>query len=138
MPDDEDDAVAYQLVCCGDRLIRVAEVVAHEELDLLAEEAALAIEIRGRHPSTAFELLAEPRLRAAHWTSHPNPDFGRRGPCAEWRQDDCRSKNDGSSAHRVASHGHGQHGSFPGSGNGEPHRRQRCSRARALARAKLH
>jgi hypothetical protein len=43
MPDDEDDAVAYQLVCCGDRLIRVAEVVAYDELDLLAEEAALAL-----------------------------------------------------------------------------------------------
>ena len=57
MPDDEDDAVAYQLVCCGDRLIRVAEVVGHDELDLLAEEAAFAVEISGRHPGAALELL---------------------------------------------------------------------------------
>ena len=34
VPDDKDDAVAYQLVCCGDCLIRIAEVVGHKELDL--------------------------------------------------------------------------------------------------------
>jgi hypothetical protein len=32
MPDDEDDAVADQLVCGGDRLIRVAEIIRSDEL----------------------------------------------------------------------------------------------------------
>ena len=89
MPDDEDDAVAYQLVCCGDRLIRVAEVVGHNELDLLAEDAALGVEIRGRHPGAALELLAEPSLSAGHWAGHANQDLGRRG-----RSPGCCSQND--------------------------------------------
>jgi peptide/nickel transport system substrate-binding protein len=66
MPDHQDDAVACQLVWRGDRLIRVAEVVGHDELDLLPEDAAFG-EIRGRHPGAALELLAEPGLSAGHW-----------------------------------------------------------------------
>ena len=40
MPDDEDHTVADQLVCGGDRLVGIAEVVRRDQPDLLAEHAA--------------------------------------------------------------------------------------------------
>src|SRR6476660_1759912 len=99
MPDDEDDAGAYQLVRCGDRLIRVAEVVRHDELDLLVEEAAFAVDIRGRHPGAALELLAEPRLRAGHWAGNANQDLSPRG-----RSPACRSQHDSDSEQPLEDH----------------------------------
>ena len=99
MPDDEDDTVAYQLVRCGDRLIRVAKIVGHDELDLLAEEAALAVEIRGRHPGAALELLAEPRLRAGHWAGNANQDLSPDG-----RSPACRSQHDSDSEQPLENH----------------------------------
>ena len=83
-------------------MIRVAEVVRYNELDLLAEHAAGGIEILDRGSGAALELLAEPRLRAGHWAGHANPDLGRRGPHAEQRQDDRYGKNDGWGAHGGA------------------------------------
>jgi hypothetical protein len=100
MPDDEDHAVADQLVCCGDRLCRVAEVVAHDQLALLAEEAALGVEICGRHRSAALELLAKLRLRAGHWASHTNQDLGPRDRCP-----DCRDADNTDEEKSPADHG---------------------------------
>ena len=99
MPDDEDNAAAYQLVCCGDRLIRIAEVVGHEEVDLVAEDAALGVKIGGRHPDTALELLAEPSLTASHWAGHTNQDLSFRRRSAE-----CRNRDDTSDEQSAADH----------------------------------
>ena len=57
------------------------------------------------------------------------PDHTIGGPNAERRQDDRGGKNGSSSAHgSCPCHGGGQHGSFFGSGNREPRRRQRRPR----------
>jgi hypothetical protein len=83
MPDDENDAVADQLVCGGDRLIGVTEVVSDDHLDLLAKDAAISVEIRGRHTGAAFELLAEPRLSAGHRAGHADQNLGLCHVCAQ-------------------------------------------------------
>ena len=44
MSDDEDHTVADQLVCGGDRLVGVAEVVRGDEPNLVAEDAAGGVE----------------------------------------------------------------------------------------------
>src|SRR5215217_2406499 len=104
MPDDEDDAFAYQLVCCGNRLIRIAEVVGHEELDFVAEDATLGVEIGGRHPGTALELLAEPSLTAGHWAGHTNQDFRPSGCIkgTERHQHERGGEKDGPDPHGAA------------------------------------
>ena len=61
MPGDEDHAVADQLAGERHRLIGVAEVVAHDQLDTLAEDAALGVEIRDRHPGAALDTARRPR-----------------------------------------------------------------------------
>jgi hypothetical protein len=101
MPDDEDDTIAYQLVCCGDRLIRIAKVVGHEELDLLAEDATFGVEIRDRHRDTALELLAEPRLTAGHWAGHTNQDLSLRRRSTEYRKRDDTSDEQSATDHRT-------------------------------------
>jgi hypothetical protein len=88
MSDDEDGTVACQLVCCGDRLIRVAEIVDHNQLDPLAEHAAGGIEILDRESGAALELPAEPRLRARHRARHPNQDLRPSGPAERGGEDD--------------------------------------------------
>ena len=104
MPDDEDDAFAYQLVCCGNRLIRIAEVVSHEELDLVAEDATLGVEISSRHPGTALELLAEPSLTAGHCAGHTDQDLRPSGCIkrAERRQHERGSENNDADPHGDA------------------------------------
>jgi hypothetical protein len=85
MPGDEHDPVADQLAGEGHRLFGVAEVVAHDQLDILAEDAPLGVEIRDRHPGAAFKLLAAPSHRAGHRTGDGNSDLGRRSGGAERR-----------------------------------------------------
>ena len=48
MPGDEGHAIADQLASQCHRLIGVAEVVADDQLDALAEDATLGVEIRDR------------------------------------------------------------------------------------------
>ena len=66
MPGDELDTIADQLAGERHRLIGVAEIVAHNEIDVLAEDAASGVEIRDRHPGAALVLLAVPRVIAGH------------------------------------------------------------------------
>jgi hypothetical protein len=90
--DNEDDAIARQFTGNGNRLIGVAEIIAHDELDFLSENTASSIEIVDRQARSAQVLLAEPRSRACHWASHANQDLGRRGPRAKCRsQPNCDS-----------------------------------------------
>ena len=85
MPGDEDHAVADQLAGERHRLIGIAEVVAHDQLDLLAEHAALGVEIRDRQPGAALILLAEPGIGAGHRAGDADQDLGLRRPRAQRR-----------------------------------------------------
>ena len=76
MPGDEDDAVARQLARQRHRLIGVAEVVADDQLDLLAEHAALGVEILDRHLGAALIPLAGPGVDAGHRAGRADPDLG--------------------------------------------------------------
>ena len=68
---DEDDAVTDQLAGERHRLIGIAEVVAHDQLDFLAEHAALGVEVLDRHLGAALIPLAGPGVdrRSSGWPS---------------------------------------------------------------------
>ena len=83
MAGDEDDAVAGQLARQRHRLIGVAEVVTDDQLDTLAEHAALGVEILDRQLGAALKAIAGPGIDAGHRGGHANPDLGRRRAGAE-------------------------------------------------------
>ena len=85
MPGDEDGAIARQLACERHRLIGVAGVVADDQLDALAQDAALGVEVLDRHPGGALVLLAEPAHRAGHRAGDRDPDLGLGGRGAKGR-----------------------------------------------------
>ena len=58
--DDQDRTVADQLPGGGDRLLGIAEVVRRDQLHLLAEHAALGIDVGHGLRRAALHLLAEP------------------------------------------------------------------------------
>ena len=60
MPDDEDHALADQLLGGGHRLLGIAEIVRRDEPHLLAEHAARGIDVGHRHLRAALHLLADP------------------------------------------------------------------------------
>ena len=76
MPGDEDGAVADQLAGQRHRLIGFAEVVADDQLDPLAEDAAPGVEILDRHLGGTLVLLAEPSVGAGHRAGDGDPDLG--------------------------------------------------------------
>ena len=80
MPDDEDHAVTDQLLCGGDRLLGIAEVVHSGELHLLAEHAARGIDVGHGQRRAALHLLAEPGVLSRHRASHSDQDVRPRGP----------------------------------------------------------
>jgi hypothetical protein len=86
---DEHHAVARQLARQRHRLIRIADVVAYDQLDSLAEKAALGVEILDRQLGAALIALAGPGLDAGHRASNANPDLGlrRRSPKRRNRDD---------------------------------------------------
>ena len=85
MPGNEDDAIADQLASQRHRLIGIAEVVAHDQLDPLAEDAAVGVEIFDGKLGAALILLAEPRLRAGHRAGDANQNLGARDRRTEHR-----------------------------------------------------
>ena len=80
MPGDEDHTVADQLLCGGDRLLGIAEVVHRDQLHLLAEHAAGGVEVGYSLRRTTLHLLAEPGILARHRAGHSDQDFRPRGP----------------------------------------------------------
>jgi hypothetical protein len=98
----KDDPVADQLVGHRRRLLGVAEVVAHADLDALAEDAALGVDVVDREPGGAQVLLAKPALRAGHRTGDADPDFGP-GGCRCGAVDGSRNHPD--NEQRAADHG---------------------------------
>lgn len=83
MPCDEYDAIARQFVGDRNRLIGVAEVIAHHELDRLTENATAGVEILHCQLGGAQLLLAEPSDRAGHRARRRKPDLRRRRGSAE-------------------------------------------------------
>jgi hypothetical protein len=76
---DENDPVADQLAGECDRLIGIAGVVTHDQLDALAEHPALGVEIFDRQLGAALVLLAEPRIGPGHVAGDADADLGLRG-----------------------------------------------------------
>jgi hypothetical protein len=85
MTGDEDHTVADQFAGKSHRLIGVAVVVAHDQLDALPQDAAVRVEIRRRQLGATLILLAEPRVGAGHRAGHSDPDLGLRRPRAQRR-----------------------------------------------------
>ena len=75
MPDDEDHAVTDQLLCGGDRLLGIAEVVRRDQLHLLAEHAAGGVDVGHGQRRAALHLLAEPGIHSRHRAGHADQDF---------------------------------------------------------------
>ena len=85
MPGDEGHAVAHQLASERHGLIGIAEVVADDQLDALAEDSAVGVKIFDREFGAALILLAKPCISAGHRTGHANPDLRVRRPRTECR-----------------------------------------------------
>jgi hypothetical protein len=83
MPGNEDDAIAEQFAGDRNRLIGVAEVVGHGQLDALAENATPGVELLDSEFGGAQVLLAEPGDRAGHRARCGDANLGLRGPRAE-------------------------------------------------------
>ena len=80
MPDDEDHTVTDQLLCGGDRLLGIAEVVRRDQLYLLAEHAARGVEVGHGQLRAALHLLAEPGILSRDRARHPDQDLRPGGP----------------------------------------------------------
>ena len=85
MPSDEGHAIADQLASQRHGLIGIAEVVADDQLDALAEDSAVGVKIFNGEFGAALILLSEPGISAGHRTAHANPDLGVRSPRTECR-----------------------------------------------------
>ncbi len=81
MADDEVDALAEELVGDGDALARIGGVVADEQLDLLAVDAAGGIDVGDGLLDAVLELGAEGRVRARHRPGTPSFNFA--GPLSQ-------------------------------------------------------
>jgi hypothetical protein len=76
MARDQCDAVAHQLASERHRLIRVAEIIADNQLDILAKDTAPSVEIRDRHLGAALIAVAGPGVVASDRAGQANPDLG--------------------------------------------------------------
>ena len=77
---DEDHAVADQLPCGGDRLLGIAEVVDRDPLHLLAEHAALGVDVGHGERRAALHLLAVPGILSRNRDGHADQDVRPSGP----------------------------------------------------------
>ena len=82
MADDELDAVGDELVGDRDALLRIGDVVADDELDLLAVDAASGVDVGGGLLGALLELRAEGGVRAGDRTGDADQDV-RPGAAAE-------------------------------------------------------
>ena len=69
MAGNEDDAFGDKIVRHGDRLLRIAGIVADAERQILAEDAALGVDVLHRPLGTVLHLIAERRIFARHRAS---------------------------------------------------------------------
>ena len=80
VPDHEDHPITDQLLCGGDRLLGIAVVVRPDEAHLLAEHAAIGVEVGHGQLCAALHLRAEPGFVARQRTGHTDQDFRPSGP----------------------------------------------------------
>ena len=79
MPGHENDVLVNHVVRDRDRLLRVAGIVADLELDLLAIDAALGVQVLDRHLGAALHLIAENGILAGHRSGRRDHHIGVRG-----------------------------------------------------------
>lgn len=75
----EHHAAADELVGDGHRLTGVARVVADLQGELLAEHAAIGVDVGDRHLRTVAHLLAERGILAGHGSGGSDGDIGQSG-----------------------------------------------------------
>ena len=78
MADDELDAVADEFVGDRNALLGIGDVVALFDLELLAENAALGVEVLRRLLDAGRQLRAERGVRAGDRTGDPDLDLRQR------------------------------------------------------------
>ena len=91
MPGHEHDPVVDHLVGDRDRLLRIAGIVADLERQLLAEHAALGVEVLDRHLGAALHLIAEDRILSRHRSGGGDRDLRLR---SAGRQRDQRARGE--------------------------------------------
>ncbi len=74
MADNELDAIGDELVGDRNALLRVGDVVADRQHDLLAVDAASRVDVSGRHFGALLELSAKSGVRAGHRTGDADQD----------------------------------------------------------------
>jgi hypothetical protein len=57
MPGDEDNAVAYEFLGDGHRLVRIARVVGERQFNSLSKDTAVGVDIGDRHLGALLDLL---------------------------------------------------------------------------------
>ena len=78
MPGDEHHALGDELVGDGDRLLRIAGIVADLEHELLAENAAGGVDVGDRLLGAGLQLGAERGVLAGHRAGGRDRDVGAR------------------------------------------------------------
>jgi hypothetical protein len=76
MSDDGSHARVHEFFGCSDRLLRIAVIIDHQELNLLAEDATRRVQLGDLHVRTLLHLLAEPSQCASHWARRADQDLG--------------------------------------------------------------
>jgi hypothetical protein len=94
--DHEFHTIADELVRDRDAFFRVRAVVADENLDFLAEDAALGIDVLDRLRDAVLELRAEGGAAAGHWAANSNTNRAERcirGRCGRGGGQRCRNRD---------------------------------------------
>jgi hypothetical protein len=103
MSDHGSHARLHEFFGRSDRLRRIAIIIDHQELDLLAEDATRRIQLGNLHVHALLHLLAEPSQRASHWARRADQDLGvgeRAGAEGDYK---CRHKSYAKMLHGLPS-----------------------------------
>ena len=88
MPRDEDDTVVDELLGDGNRLFRVAGVIADDQAHRFTEHPAARIEVGDRHFGAPAKLITDREGLPAHGTGGGDQEFRPRGHDDEGGQND--------------------------------------------------
>ena len=100
MPDHEDHAIADQLARRRTRLFRIASVIHGDQLHLLAENAALGVEVSDGEFGAGQIVRAKPAERPGQWAGITDQDVGvRRRSGRHPTHDDCRGNHQARASH---------------------------------------
>ena len=79
MPNDEQHTISDQFLGGSDCLLRIAEIVSHDQLHLLAQHAARSIDVGDGQLRTPLQLLACPCELTRHRSCDPDQNVGANG-----------------------------------------------------------